>query len=143
MSDIIIFSQSLQNDEKDDLWYNGRYYQGPFLTISWSKISEPLRKMRSLLKRRMTIKHQSGKCRYFASGRLGCYFCVPCIENDKDGRTSLVEIICPNEQKKQLEGILNSFLQESHRHFSKEVWNVIKKGLNTPRYEKELNHAIF
>lgn len=141
MSDIIIFSQSLQNDEKDDLWYNGRYYQGPFLTISWSKISEPLRKMRRM---KSSIRiDQVTQSRYVVSARLGYYFRVPCVENDKDGRASLVEIICSNKQKKQLEGILNSFLQESHRHFSQEVWSVIKKGLNTPFHEKRLNFDIF
>ncbi|MBR2082407.1 MAG: hypothetical protein IJ876_05305 [Elusimicrobiaceae bacterium] len=134
MTGIIIYSQSLQNDEKDDLWYNGSYHQGPFLDISWSKISEPIRKAKSF--KRILKEDKNAQCRYFASVRYGFYFNVPCVEKDKDGRRSSLDIICPEKDKYQLEGVLCEFLQASNRSLSSDVWNVIKEGLHTSLFKK-------
>lgn len=129
MTGIIIFSQSLQNDAKDDLWYNNRYYQGIPATVSWAELSAPLQKGRRCKRVKRDKATGSSYELYWYGLSTFFYFNVPSEDKDREGRTSWIEIVCPKGDKGKLKDVLEEFLNKSNRHLSNQVKGVITEGL--------------
>lgn len=116
MKEIIIFSQSLNNDIDDSLWYAGKYYKGPFTDFNISKILKPLIKARGkrIRKDEETQIYYQKKLPFF-------YFSLPSNEKDVAGRTSRIEIYCSARQKNKLQDALKQFLAEGHRSIAQKA----------------------
>ncbi len=134
MKEIIIFSQSLNNDVDDSLWYAGKYYKGPFMDINISKILKPLVKIRN-----KKIIHKDEETQICYQKRvLSFYFSVPCQESDVAGRTSRIEIYCPARQKEKLQDALDEFLAKAPRTITEKEKARVYEILKIPVWFRDL-----
>lgn len=122
---IIIYTQSLANDEHDDLWMNGQYYRGPF-EFSFTKISQKIHQKYALK------VDKNSDVRFWASNwgltdkDLSFYFNVPCEQTDVLGRKTRIEIYVPWLERKKLLENIEKFEQASGRTISQSAKNFLK-----------------
>ena len=126
---IVLFSQSLTNDERDDLYYNEQYYRGPFNNLSWHEVWISINRITTKFPRR--IKKEKQLDVEYANLTAGWYFEVPCNEKDSEGRRAKITIYVPSNLKNNFNNALECFLQKSGRSISKEVKNFITKIIET------------
>ena len=109
---IIIYAQSLQNDDNPDLYFNGKY-QTDMSAVQWVEIMQPLHKKQQ----QSTVKIESLKIEY-GIDFTGYYISVPSVERDCEGRLSFIDIVCPKEEKNILPDAIKEFLAKSGRTLS-------------------------
>lgn len=133
---IIIYSQSLQNDDSPDLYFNGEY-RTDFSAVPWQEIMLPLHKKQQ----QKTTRHESANVIYGIDSQ-GYYISVPSAERDVEGRLSLIEIVCPNDKKNQLPAAINEFLSKSGRTLSADIEQaineILKKEYNPIKQQTQL-----
>lgn len=120
---IIIYAQSLQNDDNPDIYFNGKY-QTNLNIVPWEDIMLPLHEKQQ----QKTTRHESANVIYGIDSR-GYYISVPSAERDRAGRLSLIEIVCPKDKKNQLSAAINEFLSKSGRTLSADIEQAIKEIL--------------
>lgn len=133
---IIIYAQSLQNDDNPDIYFNGKY-QTNLNIVSWEDIMLPLHEKQQ----QKTIRYESANVIYGIDSQ-GYYISVPSAERDRVGRLSLIEIVCPNDKKDQLPAAINEFLSKSGRTLSADIEQaineILKKEYNPRKQQTQL-----
>lgn len=122
---IIIYTQSLANDEHDALWMNGQYYRGPF-EFSFTKISQKIHQKYALkVDKNSDVRFWAPLCR-LTNKSLFFYFNVPCEQTDALGRKTRIEIYVPWLERKKLLENIEKFEQASGRTISQSAKNFVK-----------------
>lgn len=135
---IIIYTQSLANDEHDALWMNGQYYRGPF-EFSFTKISQTIHQKYALkVDKNSDVRFWAPLYRPTDKG-LFFYFNVPCEQTDALGRKTRIEIYVPWLEREKLLENIEKFEQASGRTISQSAKNFVKNyNFTSKKLEKSL-----